>query len=103
NAIDQTLPQLLNRIAKQVDMRFELDGPNLAAMPDAPYLKSYSIDYVNMSRDVLGTVSTNTQIATSAVSSAGGATAAGNTSHIRIENSSKNRFWESLEKNIRDM
>ena len=27
NAIDQTLPQLLTRIAKQVDMRFELDGP----------------------------------------------------------------------------
>ncbi|MDR1709982.1 MAG: type II and III secretion system protein, partial [Candidatus Accumulibacter sp.] len=26
NAIDQTLPQLLARIAKQVDMRFELDG-----------------------------------------------------------------------------
>jgi general secretion pathway protein D len=27
NAIDQTLPQLLNRIAKQVDMRFELTAP----------------------------------------------------------------------------
>src|SRR5262245_2506601 len=26
NAIDQTLPQLLARIAKQVDMRWELDG-----------------------------------------------------------------------------
>ncbi|MGB0126564.1 MAG: type II and III secretion system protein, partial [Rhodocyclaceae bacterium] len=26
NAIDQTLPQLLNRISKQVDMRYELDG-----------------------------------------------------------------------------
>ena len=35
NAIDQTLPQLLSRIAKQVDMRFELDGPNLV-MPDPP-------------------------------------------------------------------
>ena len=27
NAINQTLPQLLARIAKQVDMRFELDDP----------------------------------------------------------------------------
>jgi general secretion pathway protein D len=36
NAIDQTLPQLLTRISKQVDMRFELDGPNLAIMPDSP-------------------------------------------------------------------
>lgn len=41
NAIDQTLPQLLSRIAKQVDMRFELDGPNLAVMPDSPFLKHY--------------------------------------------------------------
>ncbi len=45
NAIDQTLPQLLTRISKQVDMRFELDGPNLAVMPDSPFLKHYKVDY----------------------------------------------------------
>jgi len=104
NAIDQTLPQLLSRIAKQVDMRFELDGPNLAVMPDTPYLKNYKIDYVNMARDVTGTVSTNTQISTSALSTTGGAsTGNGNTSRIQIENKSKNRFWESLEKNLKDL
>jgi len=27
NAIEQTLPQLLTRISKQVDMRWELDAP----------------------------------------------------------------------------
>jgi MSHA type pilus biogenesis protein MshL len=104
NAIDQTLPQLLNRIAKQVDMRFELDGPNLAVMPDSPFLKIYRVDYVNISRDVSGTVSTNTQIASSAViGSAGGAASVGNTSRIKIENTSKNHFWESLEKNIKEL
>ena len=105
NAIDQTLPQLLARIAKQVDMRFELDGPNLAVMPDAPYLKNYQIDYVNMARDVTGTVSTNTQISTSALSaaSAGSSVGGGNTSRIQIENKSRNRFWESLEKNLKDL
>jgi MSHA type pilus biogenesis protein MshL len=104
NAIDQTLPQLLTRIAKQVDMRFELDGPNLAVMPDSPYLKNYKIDYVNMSRDVTSNLSTNTQISTSALATAGGGSAAGgNTSRIQIENKSKNRFWETLEKNIKDL
>jgi len=34
NAIDQTLQQILTRIAKQVDMLWELDGPNLVVMPD---------------------------------------------------------------------
>ena len=38
NALNQTLPQILTRIAKQIDMRYELDGPNLIVMPDTPYL-----------------------------------------------------------------
>ena len=106
NAIDQTLPQLLNRIARQVDMRFELDGPNLAVMPDSPYLRHYKIDYVNMSRDVTGTVSTNTQISTSALtatSNSSSASGGGSVSRIQIENKSRNRFWESLEKNLKDL
>lgn len=112
NAIDQTLPQLLTRIAKQVDMRFELDGPNLAVMPDTPFLKHYKVDYVNMARSVTGTVSTNTQIATGTPSSSGSNTgvaqptsggAAGNISNTRIENTSRNQFWDSLEKNIKDI
>nr|WP_306441793.1 pilus (MSHA type) biogenesis protein MshL [Methyloversatilis sp. XJ19-49] len=113
NAIDQTLPQLLTRIATQVDMRFELDGPNLVVMPDAPYLRSYRVDYVNMSRDVTGAVSINTQIASTssaAVTGTGGTANvatqtgnAGNSSSTRIENVAKNRFWESLERNIRDL
>ena len=107
NAIDQTLPQLLTRISKQVDMRFELDGPNLAVMPDSPFLKHYKVDYVNMARNVTGTVSANTQIATgvpsggSAVPTSGAS--GGNISNTRIENSSKNQFWESLEKNVKDI
>ena len=104
NAIDQTLPQLLTRIAKQVDMRFELDGPNLVVMPDTPYLKNYKIDYVNMARDVTGTVSTNTQISTSALATgSGGVAGTGNTSRIQIENKSKNHFWESLERNLKEL
>lgn len=110
NAIDQTLPQLLTRISKQVDMRFEMDGPNLSVMPDSPFLKHYKVDYVNMSRNVTSTVSTNTQIATGtqSTSSGGGgsgtgSSASGNISNTRIENTSKNQFWESLEKNIKDL
>ncbi|MGB4064903.1 MAG: pilus (MSHA type) biogenesis protein MshL [Azonexus sp.] len=108
NAIDQTLPQLLTRISKQVDMRFELDGPNLAVMPDSPFLKHYKVDYVNMARNVTGTVSTNTQIATGTTGSSGNTSAqatggGGNISNTRIENTSRNQFWESLEKNIKDI
>ncbi len=106
NAIDQTLPQLLTRIAKQVDMRFELDGPNLGVMPDSPFLRTYKVNYVNLSRDVSGTVSINTQIASTGGTAATGTTTTaggGNTSETEVKISGRNRFWESLEKNIKDL
>ncbi|MFT4171827.1 MAG: pilus (MSHA type) biogenesis protein MshL [Rhodocyclaceae bacterium] len=110
NAIDQTLPQLLARIAKQVDMRFELDGRNLVVMPDTPFLRTYRVDYVNMTRETSSAVSVATQIATAGASTAlsgsnavGSATAAGNSSYARIDNVSKNRFWDTLIQNVKDL
>lgn len=100
NAINQTLPQILNRIAKQVDMRYELENGNLIVMADSPYLKTYKIDYVNMTRDSDGGISNATQVGSGA---AGGAGAAGNNSKLSITNTSKNHFWERLESNIKDI
>jgi general secretion pathway protein D len=110
NALDQTLPQLLTRIGKQVDMRYELDGPNLVVLPDTPYLRTYKVDYVNMGRTVSGTVSINTQISGGTATAAGtpgglGGTSigAGNVASTTITNQSNFRFWEDLEKNIKDL
>ena len=105
NAIDQTLQQILTRISKQVDMRWELDGPNLVVMPDSPFLRNYKVDYVNMSRDVSGTVSINTQIASTSTSATGSASAGGggNNSNTSVKSSAKNDFWQSMEKNLKDI
>jgi MSHA biogenesis protein MshL len=108
NAIDQTLQQLLSRIAKQVDMRWDLDGPNLVVMPDSPYLRVYRIDYLNMERIAQSTVGVSSQISASGGGAAGGggaggAGAGGNTSSTTVRNSSNNKFWETLEKNIKDI
>ncbi|MBU1235766.1 MAG: pilus (MSHA type) biogenesis protein MshL [Gammaproteobacteria bacterium] len=110
NAIDQTLPQLLERIAKQVDMRWEMDGPNLVVMPDSPYLRTYRVDYVNMSRETEGSVTVTTQVAATGVGASGtGASggssggAGGNNSLTRIKNEGKHHFWETLEKNVKDI
>lgn len=105
NAINQTLLQLLKRISRQVDLRFEFDGDNLIIFPDSPFLKHYQIDYVNMTREVSGTVATNTQISTSGLSSGTtqNSTGSNNISRIEIKNTSKNQFWLSLEKNIKDL
>jgi MSHA type pilus biogenesis protein MshL len=108
NAIDQTIRQILTRISKQVDMRWESDGPNISVMPDSPYLKIYKVDYVNVQRDMSAGVNVSTQTAGGLL---GGATATpgsmpsppSNTSVFVVGNASKNRFWETLEKNIKDM
>jgi len=104
NALNQTLPQLLTRIAKQVDMRYELEGSNLAVMPDAPFLRNYKVDYVNIARNTSSSVNIATQIATTG-SGAGGATAAAgnNNSTTQVTNTSNNRFWETLVQNIKDI
>ena len=106
NAIEQTLPQLLSRISRQVDMRWELDGPNLVVMPDLPYLRSYRIDYVNMERLASGTVGVSSQIGGGAAGAGGGGGAAaggGNTSSTTVRTTSDNKFWATLERNVRDI
>jgi MSHA biogenesis protein MshL len=106
NAINQTLPQILDRVSKQIDIRYELNGPNLAVMPDTPYLKQYKIDYVNMARDAEGGISNSTQVGSSITGAAGGAQGAStgnNNSQLTIKDVSKNRFWETLVQNIKDI
>jgi general secretion pathway protein D len=72
-------------------------------MPDSPFLRTYKVDYVNMSRDATSTVTVSSQIATQGVGSTGSAGANGNNSESRIENKTRNKFWETLEKNIKDI
>ncbi len=116
NAINQTLPEILDRISRQVEMRYELKNGTLTVMPDTPYLKQYKIDYVNMSRDAEGSISNSSQISSGGAGgapAAGGAPTAGgasggtgggiNSSQLSIKNSSKNNFWNTLVQNIKDI
>ena len=95
-----SLPQILTRIAKQIDMRYELDHGNLIVMPDTPYLHSYKIDYVNISREADGTISNTSQLGSGTTT---GTSTTGNNSSLTIKGVSKNHFWDTLTKNITDI
>src|SRR5476649_2962933 len=104
NAIEQTLPQLLGRISKQVDMRYEIDGQTLSVMRDTPYLRIYRIDYVNLSRDATSTANLSTNVSGSgATSSSGGGSGAVNNSTSLIATRSVNKFWETVVGNVKDI
>ena len=105
NAINQTLPQILTRIAKQVDMRYELDNGTLTVMPDKPYLKTYNIDFINIARTATSTNSTSSQITGGSgggdktLSSSGG----GNSASTTVTSETKNNLMDSLIKNVTDI
>ncbi len=102
NAVDQTLPSILDRISKQVDLTYKLENNVLSIRPDTPVLKTYAINYVNMNRDTVGDVSVSNQIASS--NAVGGSSAAGsNTSSTSVKSISENHFWDSLIQNIQDI
>lgn len=103
NAIDQTLPQILDRVARQADVRFTQDGDTLQVEPDQPFLRSYTIDYVNMGRNNTSNVSVATQIATTGQAAVGdtGGGAGGNNSTTEVASTSNHQFWNTLERNVR--
>lgn len=102
NALDQTLPQILDRIARQVDMRYELSEGSLSVMPDSPYLQLYKIDYLNMARESVSRVSIATQVAAPG-GLEGGQSDIGNNSSTELSNTSNNRFWDSLVSAVQDL
>lgn len=106
NAVDQTLPQILDRIARQVDVRYELRDSNLVLLPDEPYFRTYKVDYVNLTRDTTSLNSVATQIATTGVSDfgviggGGSGVGGGNNSTTTVSSASNHRFWITLTQNI---
>ncbi len=110
NAVDQTLLAILDRLSKQVDLTYRLEGEVLMIQPDQPVLRSYKIDYVNMSRDTAGFIGAAAEIASTGVAAAAGTTAASvvrsnasgasNSSRTSVTSESRNHFWETLIGNV---
>lgn len=98
NGVDQTLPQLLDRIARQVDLRYEFTNDNLIILPDEPFVRTYNVGYLNLSRETSGSVTVSTQIASTSSGGEGsaGGGGGGNTSTTAISSESNHQFWENL-------
>jgi len=120
NAVDQTLPAILERLAKQVDLTYKIESNVLYIGPDMPVLRTYKVDYVNMSRDTTGFIGVAAEIsgtgrsastgaagssaASTASTSAGSSSgAASNSSRTQVASISKHHFWETLIQNIKDI
>ena len=104
NAVDQTLPQILKRISRQVSLRYHLDGPNFIVERDTPFTRIYQIDYLNMARVASSTVAVASEIASTGTSgSDSGGGGGGSNSSTTVTNESENEFWKTLEENLEQL
>lgn len=89
NAIDQTLPTILERIANQIDMRWTIDEyGNVVVRADNPEWRTYNVDYVNITRNS----TTDAQVVTTIPGGAG--------STSSLTQTSSNDFWVTLLANL---
>ncbi|VAW52604.1 Type II secretion pathway protein D homolog [hydrothermal vent metagenome] len=116
NAIDQTLLKILERMESQADIRYTLEDGTLKVKADKPYLHTYNVNYLNISRESKGKVSVSTEIGAtaSAIRNSGGGRGSGgsgsggsgrggsgqNRANSDIKNESSNDFWKTITSNI---
>ena len=104
NAVNEPLPSILDRIARQANLRYEMNGKTVSIMPDTPYVKTYSVNYVNVARNTTSSVGVAAQIASTGgsigttVNTAGNS---GNSSTTTVASQSNNDLWSVLADNIR--
>lgn len=111
HAIQQSVPSIMARMAKQLDMYYEWSNGVWFVTPDMPVIRSYKLNVVNMSRDTTGyigvaseinsagrpaTGTANSSAASSNVMQAG----ASNSSRTAVTSQSRYHLWESVVENI---
>ncbi len=109
NAVNEPLPSILDRIARQADLRYETHGKTISVMPDTPYPKTYRVNYVNVARNTTSSVGVAAQIAStgSASGQTGGSgqsgSNGGNSSSTTVSSQTNNDFWAVLADNLRSL
>ena len=105
NAVNEPLSAILERIARQTNIRYRMEGNTLSIMPDTPYLKTYKVNYVNLSRNTTSTIGVAAQIASTGSGAVGAETGSNmqgsNSSSTTVDSKSNNNFWDVLTENLR--
>jgi general secretion pathway protein D len=113
NAIDQTLPAIVERLNEQTGLRITLEPKRLIVQADKPYWVNYPIDYVNLDRysqssvllaNAVGKSSSQTSATVSLGTSGSQVEPASSLqagSNIAILNRSRNELWQTLDTGVK--
>lgn len=114
HAIQQSVPAILARLAKQVDMYYVWQNGVWLIAPDMPVIRSYRLNYVNMSRDTTGFIGVASEINSTGMTATGtGQSNIGsstrpalmsggnsNSSRTAVATQSRYHLWESVVQNL---
>lgn len=114
NAIQQSVPSILARMSRQLDMYYEWSNGVWLITPDMPVIRSYKLNCVNMSRDTTGYIGVASEINSAGRAAAGtaGNSAAqitvvqggsSNSSRTAVTSQSRYHLWESIVENIQSL
>ncbi|MEO5378522.1 MAG: hypothetical protein H7832_12190 [Magnetococcus sp. DMHC-6] len=95
NAIDQTLPQILDQIAENLNMTYHFKGNNLIISQDTPYWHVYNLDYLNIERTADSSMGISGNV--------GSTTTSGGNSSINVSNKMFKTFWQPLIEGIENI
>lgn len=110
NAVDQTLPAIIDRLNEQTGLNIQLSGRRLLVQTDKPYWHNYPVDYVNLERfsqssvmlaNAVGRAGTQSQAVT-----LGGATqgqipvSMQPGSSVAILNQTRHEVWNTLSRGV---
>ncbi|MDT7848703.1 hypothetical protein Q9292_03700 [Methylophilus sp. VKM B-3414] len=113
NAQQQSVHAILARMARQVDMYYEWSDGVWLVTPDTPVIRSYKLNYVNMSRDTYGYIGVASEIngaGRGGMAAAGNSNAqvqalpaqggSSNSSRTAVTSQSRYHLWESVVDNV---
>jgi len=103
NAVNETLPAILNRVAKQVNMRYRVEDNTIIVSPDVPYVKTYRVPYVDMLRNSSSAIGVSGQISGSTQGGASSGGDAGSASNTLVTTRMTNDFYGTLRDNVRNI
>jgi general secretion pathway protein D len=99
NAVDETFPAILERIANQANIRYRTEGKIIVVVPDMPYFKTYRVDYVNVNRNSDASVGVSGDI-TSASIAENQSAPSNQGSSTTIGSKTEANFWGVLRANV---
>ncbi|MBF0160969.1 MAG: secretin and TonB N-terminal domain-containing protein [Magnetococcales bacterium] len=99
NAVNQTLPAILDRIVEQTNLQYQIKDSVITITPDKPFRRSYHLDYLQTKRAATSGMTVSTQMA----ASEGGASGSNGSQVTLNSTDSATDFWENLVLNITNL